>query len=365
MKKLVLSLSLFGLLFVGCSQEDKTKATNAAQMQMPAISVKAFEVQLEDTSFSKSYAALLKPFQEVAVVARVNGVLLKENFVEGAHVKKGDILYELQKNEYKAALDLASASVAKAEANLFKVNKNFKRAEYLYKNNAISEQQYDELLFEYNNAKAELQLSKASHSKAKIEYDYTTIKAPISGKIGISKSDVGSLVSSSNATLTTITALNPLYTEFSLPNSDVIKYASQIKLGTKVKLQQGEKSYEGVIDFIASSIDTKTDTLLLRAKFANESQELLIGSYVQIVVDGFSYKNAAIIPEYALIKTPEAVVVYVIEENGSLRMQKIEIAHTQEGKATVVSGLNAGDKIVVSNIAKLRPNSKVSIIGGE
>lgn len=365
MKKLALSLSLFGLLLVGCSQESSTQTKNIAQTQMPALPVKAHEVTLADTAFSKSYAALLKPFEEVAVVARTSGVLLKENFLEGSYVKKGEILFEMQKNEYKAALDLAKATASKAQANYSKVVKDYKRAEYLYKNKAISEQQYDELLFQKQSANAELEATKASLAKAQIEYDYTSIKAPISGQIGISTSDVGTLITTPNATLATITALSPLYAEFSLPNSDVLSYRSQIELGAKVELKQGGKMYEGEIDFIAPALDAATDTLLVRAKFINEDKELIIGSYAELELGGFSYKGAATIPEYALIKTPEAVVVYVIGEEGVVSMRPVQIAQTKDGKATVLSGLNAGEKIVVSNIAKLRPNSKVSIIGGE
>ena len=130
-------------------------------------------------------------------------------------------------------------------------------------------------------------------------------------------------------------------------------------------LEQGGKTYTGNIDFIAPTLDAKTDTLFVRAKFANESAALVIGSYAQLTLGGFSYKNAALIPEYALVKTAESVVVYVIGEEGVVSMRPVEVAQVKDGNATVLSGLNAGEKIVVSNIAKLRPNTKVSIIGGE
>jgi membrane fusion protein (multidrug efflux system) len=326
--------------------------------------VKAFDVKLQDTTFSKSYAALLKPYQEVEVVARINGVLEKENFVEGSFVKKGAVLYEIQKNEYKAALDSARAMLQKSQASFVKVSKDYKRAEYLYSKKAISEQQYDALLYEFKDAKASLEGAKANLTKAKIEFDYTTIKAPISGQIGISTSDAGTYISSSNAKLTTITALDPVYAEFSLPNSDVLKYRSQIKVGSEVSIAVNGESYQGVVDYIAPKLDAKTDTLLVRATFKNRSDTLVIGSFVEVKLDGFSYKNIAIIPQYALVKTPEALLVYVIEEDGALSMRNVNVALVRDGKALIVDGLKGGEKIVVSNIAKLRPNSKVSIIGG-
>lgn len=362
MKNIVLSLAVVGLLLVGCSQE-RDSSSAKTQKQMPPVPVKVYEVNFEDTTFSKTYAALLKPFKEVDVVARVNGVLEKENFIEGSYVKKGTVLYEIQKNEYTATLNSAKAMHAKAEANFVKASKDFKRAEYLYKNKAISQQQYDGVLYSFDDAKAELQGAKAAVDKAQIEYNYTTIKAPISGQVGISKSDEGTYISTPNATLTTITALDPVYAEFSLPNNDVLKYRSQIKVGGEVSISVGEESYKGVVDFIAPKLDSQTDTLLVRAKFTNKNQNLVIGSFSEIKLDGFSYKNIAIIPQYALMKTPEAVLVYVIKEGGALSMQPIEVALVKDGKAIVTSGLKEGDKIVVSNIAKLRANSKVNIIG--
>ncbi|MBN2816067.1 MAG: efflux RND transporter periplasmic adaptor subunit [Campylobacterales bacterium] len=364
MRSLALSLVTVGLLFVGCSQESNSKSAQAVQMQMPPMPVKAFEVHLQEMTFSKTYSALLKPYKEVEVVARVEGVLQTENFVEGSYVKKGSVLYEIQKNEYRAALDSAKATKKKAQANFDKVTKDYKRAEYLFNNKAISQQQYDDLLYQYDDAKATLEGAKATLAKAQIEYDYTTIKAPISGQIGISRSDEGSYISMQNAALTTITALEPVYAEFSLPNSDVLKYRSQIKVGSKVSVIRGGDSYEGTIDFIAPKLDAKTDTLLVRATFANKKQDLVIGSFTEIKVDGFSFKNVAVIPQYALIKTPAAVVVYVIQEGGALAMKPVEIALVKDGKAVITSGLAEGDKIVVSNIAKLRPNSKVSIVDG-
>ncbi|MDD2789227.1 MAG: efflux RND transporter periplasmic adaptor subunit [Sulfurimonas sp.] len=365
MKNIALSLALVGSLFLGCSQESDSKAAQAGQMKMPPMPVKAFDVTLADTTFAKTYSALLKPYEEVAVVARINGILEKENFIEGSYVEKGTVLYEIQKNEYKATLEAAQATHKKAEANYSKTSKDFKRSEYLYTNKAISEKQYDEFLYAIDDAKATLQAAKAAVDKAQIEYNYTTIKAPISGRIGMSASDAGSYISTPNAVLTTITALNPVYAEFSLPNNDVLEYRSQIKVGGVVSLSIGGNSYAGVVDFIAPKLDSKTDTLLVRAKFENSDEHLVIGSFAELKLDGFSYKNVAIIPQNALLKTSDAINVYVIEEGGALTIRPITIALVKDGEAIVSAGLNAGDKIVVSNIAKLKPNSVVTIIGGE
>lgn len=364
MKNLTL-LVVVSLLFMGCNEQKKEPQAQQAA-QMPPLPVKAHEVKFERADFSKNYSAVLKPFAEVVIVARVGGVLERENFKEGTLVKKGDVLYEIQKEEYKAALDEAKATLLKAEADFNKALKDWNRAEYLFENSAISEQQRDELLYAHDNAKAEVQKVKASLADAELNYSYTTIKAPFDGVVGMSSSDVGTFIDqeSQNAQLTTVTALHKVYAEFSLPSSDAIKYASEIKSGKKASLQIGAKKYEGAVDFVAPKLDLQTDTLLVRAVFDNPERGLAAGAYVEVTLGGFSYESIAKIPQNALIKTPDATVAYVIQD-GVAMMRPLKIANIQDGVAMVESGVKEGEKVVISNIAKLRPNSKVTIVEGE
>lgn len=364
MKNIVISMVAVSVLFLGCSDEKGSPVGQAQAGQMPPLPVKDYVVKFDRADFTKSYSALLKPSQEVEVVARVSGVLVKENFLEGAFVKKGDTLYEIQKEEYDASLEESKASLQKAEANLLKASKDWSRSEYLFKNAAVSEQQRDEVLYAHENAKAEVHKAKASLKNAQLNRDYATIKAPISGIVGLSSSDEGSFISTQNAQLTTITALDPIHAEFSLSSSDATKYLSQIKKSAQASLTLNKKTYKGTIDFIAPKVDAQTDTLHMRAKFENPDGDLLIGSFVEITLGGFSYESVAKIPQNALIKTPDATVVYVIE-NGAVSMRPVKVAHTDNGVAIVESGLKENEHIVISNIAKLKPNSKVTVMEGK
>ena len=365
MKKLAISLATVALLFVACSNEDQGAANAAgAQQKMPPLPVQTHTVTLQTAEFTKSYSAILKPYQEVDVVARVSGLLINENFTEGALVQKGDLLYEIEKDEYEASLDAAKGAYLKAEANYKKTSKDWERASYLFENKAISEQQRDDTLYAYEDAKAELQRTQAALKNAQISYDYTTISAPISGIIGMSKSDEGSYIASSNSVLTTITALDPIYADFSIPRSDIAAYMSQIKVGATNTLKSGGKEHKGMVDYIAPKLDAQTDTLLVRAKLKNTQRDLVIGSYVEVVLSGFSYHNVAKIPQKTLIKTPDATLVYLVKD-AIATMRPVEVIHVDNGVAVVQSGLADGDQIVTSNIAKLRPNSQVSIVGGK
>lgn len=366
MKNLAIFIVAVALLFVGCSDEKKSAPAGAQAAQMPPLPVKAEVVKFEKANFTKSYSAVLKPFKEVEVVARVSGVLAKENFTEGAVVKKGDRLYEIQKDEYEAKLNESKAALQKAEANLNRASKDWERSDFLFKNSAISEQQRDQFLYTYDDAKAEAQKAKAALKNAQIEFDYTTIKAPIGGIVGLSSSDEGSYIDKEtpSSKLTTITALESVYAEFSIPSSDIYKYSSQIKNGAKVTLNIGSKTYEGLVDFISPKIDLQTDTLLLRAKFENKERGLIIGSYVEVSLGGLSYESVAKIPEISLVKTPDATIVYVIE-GSAVSMRAVKILHVDNGVAIIESGLNDGEQIVISNMAKLKPNSKVTVMDGK
>jgi len=365
MKNLTILAVILSLLLVACSDEKKSAPQSVQKSQMPPLSVNVYSVKFDKAPIIKSYSTILKPFNEVDVIARVSGLLLSENFKEGQYVKKGDILYEIQKNEYTASLNEAKASLLKAKANFNKAQKDWKRNEYLFKNDAISTATRDELLYIFEDAQAEVIKANAVVQNAQIQFDYTSIQAPISGIIGMSSSDVGSFINvdEQSAKLATITAQEPIYAEFSLPNSDISKHIFQIKNDTKVILTTGTKKYKGEIDFISPKIDAQTDTLKIRAKFQNKDKELIVGSYAEIIIDGLSYEHIAKIPQEALVKTQDATVVYVAKE-GIISMRPIKSVHVQDGVAYVEEGIVEGEDIVISNIAKLRPNSKVTIVKG-
>lgn len=362
MKKLAISFATAALLFVGCSDENQTANQQAQQKQMPPLPVQAHTVEIKDTKFTKRYAAIIKPYQEVDVIARVNGLLEQENFKEGDLVKKGSVLYTIQKDEYEASLDAAKAAHMRAEASYSRASKEWNRTKYLFDNKAISEQQRDDMLFSYEDAQAELARTQADLKSAQIQYNYTTITAPISGIIGISSSDVGNYVSSTNARLTTITATDPVYAEFSLTSDDIQNYRDQIKVGST--LRSKDKQLSGKIDYIAPKLDAQTDTLLVRAVFENAQSQMVIGSYLEIDLGGLEFKNVTTLPQNAILKTVDATLVYVIKE-GKAVMQAVEVGYEHEGSVIIHSGLNEGDQVVISNIAKLRPNSDVQVIGAK
>jgi len=286
-----LSAAMLSALIVGlsgCSDGNAQKANQSPQSQnMPPLPVSVHTVKLSDAKIDKTYPAIINAYEKVDIVARVSGILEKKHFTEGALVKKGDLLYTIEPDIYQAKLDTAQAVLEKAHSSLIKATKDWERAKVLKKTNAISPKEIDFYMTEYTNAKAELSNAKANLKQAQIEFDYTAVKAPISGIAGIKKQDVGDYIDadSESAFLTTITNTNPLHVEFSIPKNDVQRYLAQIKNPqTVIKLLDNNNPSEqnGTIDFISPEIDHNTNSLLVRAKIKNDNNSFLAGGFVKI-----------------------------------------------------------------------------------
>ena len=226
---------------------------------------------------------------------------------------------------------------------------------------SISPQQFDDYTYQFESSKAAL-------DEAQIQYNYTKVTSPIDGIAGIKKQDIGDLVGTTpaNSTLVTITNTNPIHAEFSLPKEDMNKYISQIRENkAKITLVVGDKLFNGTIDFVAPIIDTNTDTLLVRAKIENPNNELIVGNFSQIEVSNLDLGDIFVVPENAILKTAQATVVIVVGEDNIAKPTPVVVGDLIKEGVVVKSGLKGGEKIIISNIAKIRPNTKVQIVDKE
>ena len=333
------------------------------QMEMPPLPVMVYDPKESPKGITKSYATVIKPFAQVPIVARIQGTLESKHFSEGELIKKGQLLYTIDKATYEAKLIYAQSSYQKAKTLVVKTQKDFERAKTLLASHSLSQQAYDGYEFAYEDAKAGLKSSEANLKMAQIEYDYTKVYAPINGFVGIESYDLGDLVGGNgSAPLATITNTNVVYAEFSLPVADLKLYQKQLKNNTlKVVLQGAQKAYGGgIIDYIAPNVDPQTDTVLVRALFYNKAHEILAGEFAKIELQGIAIGKGKIIPENALLKTPKGTFVYLAKDGiATLAPVNVGIVTSQ---GVVVEGVQAGDQVIVSNIAKLRPEAKIQII---
>lgn len=367
-----ISLPLLALLsFTGCNSESKLSAEMSS---MPPLSVATYKVVASDVPVSLEYPAKVKSMQQVNIVARVSGVLEKKHFTEGSFVKAGDTLYQIDSDRYEALMQEAVADVGVKEATLKQATRDWERTKVLFEQDAVSQKERDTALSAYESASASLKASNAALKKATIDFNYTKVKATISGLTSLNTQDVGSYVGSSSdtMTLTTITQTDPIYVEFSLSDIELLKKRyvmnqgnwgsiAQAKLPVGISTPDGSKyAKAGTLDFLDSSVDGETSTIKARATFANPNNILIPGLFVRVKVEGLVYKDAISIPQVALLQDATSSYVYVAKE-GKAHKVPVKAGTVHNDTYIIESGLSAGDVVITNNLTKLRPGSAVIV----
>lgn len=350
-------LSTIALTFLSCDSKEKN-AQDKAQIpvNMQKITTKNVELDFE-------YPARLKSLQSVNVYARVEGVLLAQEFKEGEIVQEGQKLFKIDPTRYQARVNVAKAQYSSAKANLTKATKDWNRVEKLYKQGVLTVDQYDQSLYDYQSALANVENTKASLDDALIDLNYTDVMASITGRTGIRRYDVGNLVGRGNdSILTTITQLSPIYAEFSIPNNDFYYMRNLNKDDITVTLLfSNGKVYEksGKIDFIDSVLDEQTASVKARAIIDNDSYKLLPSEFIRVQLQGFKSQESIVIPQNAVLQDSEGSYVYVAKD-GKAHITRVVLGKTlRDGSVLIVNGLHDGDIIITNNLSKLQEGTDV------
>lgn len=341
--------------------------------QAPPPQVTVAEVQARDVPVTYEYAARVSAYREVQVRARVGGILLKRNFTEGAQVNAGQVLFEIDPAPFEAELARTKAQLQQAQAQLNQANRDAERALQLFARGAGSEKSRDDAIAAKELAAAAVAAAEAQVQTARLNLDYTKVKAPISGITSLEQVPEGSLIGTSgdSGLLTSITQLDPVYVNFAfadregaeirrLLNAQTSKGSSTRDLKVKIAFGDGETyDQEGTIDFTSSSIDTETGTLQARAIVKNPNQRLVPGQFVRATVTGLTLDNAIVVPEAAVMQGPQGQFVYTVNSTGNAEIRPVELGRQIDSGWIVSSGLRAGDKLVTEGIIKVRPGAPV------
>lgn len=352
-------------------KEDKSAVQNAAA-KTAALPVNVLEVAAEDVPLSFEFSARAQGYKETEVRARVSGILLKKNYVEGSQVKEGDVLFEIDPKEYKAKLNNAKANLAKAKAQLRRAETEWARIEKLFKQRVVSEKSRDDAQAELEAQKAAVLMAESEVETAQLNFDYTKVTAPISGVTGMEVQSEGSLISATGL-LTNITQLDPIYVIFSASESEMMSLSNMVNNGLirnpenkseiVAKIKFSNDSFyplPGQINFINSGIDEGTGTIKLRAVFPNPKKQLKPGQFLRLVMEGLTRVNALIVPQEAIMQGANGSYVYIVNDKNMVESVNIQTGlMTKEGGWIVDSGLKAGDRVIVSNLMKIRPGMTV------
>jgi membrane fusion protein (multidrug efflux system) len=364
-------ISIFaGVLFLGCSSDGKKGQSMA---ELPPLKVSTYEIKSNDIEVSMEYPAKIKSIQQVNVVARVNGILEKKYFTEGSFVKEGEILYQIDSTRYEALMQEALADVEVKTATLKQATREWERVKTLFEQDSTSQKERDSALSAFEMAQASLKASQANLKKTQIDLGYTKVKAPISGLTSLNTQDIGSYVGSSaeSMNLITITQINPIYVEFSIPDIELFKKrfilnnVAQTKLPVTINFTDGfEYEQKGTLDFIDSFVDNETSTVKARAIFTNPKNNLIPGLFVRVKIDGLVYKNAINIPQSSLLQDATGTFVYIVKENQAIKVP-VKIGNIVKDSYIIDSGLNVGDVVITNNLTKLKPGSSIDLTSKE
>jgi membrane fusion protein (multidrug efflux system) len=301
---------------------------------------------------------------------QVNGIIVDRKFVEGGLVKKGDVLYEIDPAPYAAALAQAQAQLANARAALTTAKLKADRYTDLVKINAVSKQDADDAEAASGQAAASVQQFQAAVQTAQINLGYTRVTAPISGRIGRSTVTRGALVTASQATaLTTIQQMDRMYVDISQSSSEMLALERDLKSGllanggaaVRLKLEDGsDYSAPGLLQFTDVTVDQSTGAVNLRAIFPNPQNTLLPGMYVRAVVTKGVRHDAILAPQTGVTRDPRGLpTATVVGAGDKAELRTLQTGQVVGDKWLVLSGLKAGDRLIVEGLQKVKPGDPV------
>ena len=369
-KNIIIIVGIIAVLILGrmlIAHTNKIKNTEKRRTAaVPAVTVETVGSDNVKRQFETTARVVAK--YRVDVLARINGYLTKSYFKEGDYVKAGQILFEIEPQEYKYAADRAKANLENVQAQADYYTKQLARYEELVRQDYVAKADYDNMLAQRNAYSAQADSALSAYRDAIRNLNYTNVKAPVDGKIGIIDVTVGNYVTTASGPLTTINSTNPMYITFPLDSKDfseLVKVDGSANVNREVEyiMSSGEKyNLKGVQDFHDNQIDQSTGTITLRATFDNPEGKLIQGDFGRIIIYSNNKDNLPIVPQSATMENQEGLYVYILDSDNLPRMAYIKTMGTSGNNWIVYDGVKVGDKIVTTGIQKVIPGAPVRIV---
>lgn len=349
------------VLLAACTSGDAPPPP-AAPPPLPVALLEARPVQVPA---SVEVTAQTEGSREVEVRARVGGILQKRLYQEGAAVKAGQPLFQIDRAPFEIALALAKASLADAKAKADQTAREMARLKGLVAQQAISQKEFDDATSNAASAQAALQGAEAKVRDAELNLSYTSVAAPVAGTSGRAVRSEGTLVTAgTDSLLTTVVQLNPLWVRFALAESEIARLpGGKLNAGTTVELvlpDGATYAAKGKLNFAASTVDPKLGTVALRAEFDNAEGKLLPGQFVRARVIGGNRDGVFLVPQTAVMQSDAGRFVYVVGADGKATPRPLVVGEWQGKDWVVLKGLAPGDRIIVDNLIKVRPGAAVT-----
>ncbi|MBQ1657547.1 MAG: efflux RND transporter periplasmic adaptor subunit [Rhodocyclaceae bacterium] len=354
----------------GSGAAGKPGAPGAGAQQM---TVSVVTVKLQDVPLVTELQGRTKPHLVAEVRPQVTGIVQKRLFEEGAQVKAGQVLYQIDPSSYQATYDSAQAKLAKAKAQLTSAKSTAKRYENLGEIAAVSQQQREDAQSALLLAQAEQKAAEAAVRSARIDLDYTRVKSPISGRAGRSSVTQGALVTGNQAgVLVTVQQLDPIYVDVTQSSAQMLRLRQDFVSGKLGKVEEtavpvtilledgSEYAEQGRLEFAEVSVDENTGSVTMRVVVPNPQYELLPGMFVRARLEQGVRHNAALVPHLGVMRNQQGqAMVTLVNAQNKVEQRVVETEQSIGDYWVVTSGLNEGDRVIVEGLQWVRPGADV------
>ena len=371
---LFLLVPLLPVFIAACGQSNGSeKKGGPPGMGMPPPEVTVTTVQPRELALAFEYPGQTVGSREAEVRARVQGIILKRNFVEGAPVKEGQSLYTIDATAFEAAAARADADVVAAQARFDQAKRNAARLKPLYAEKAVSQKEYDDAVSAEEIGAADVKAAKARLVEAKLNLTYTKVEAPISGVASRSMRSEGSLAEGPQTLLTTVIQVNPMWVNFGISDNEQAQLQREVAAGrvvlpkggnfeVTVRLADGTMYDQiGKLNFSDVRVSPTTGTREVRAELPNAAGRLRPGEFVRVILRGATRPNALTVPQRAVLEGPQGKFVYIVDEKGTAQPRPIEVGDWAGDAWVVNKGVQPGDKVIVEGLMRLGPGAPVRI----
>ena len=357
------------LLVVGCKKEK----TSVAPIQ--AIEVTAVKVEPREVPITFEWLAQTESSRQVDIRARVEGILEKRVYKEGAIVQEGQVMFEMERKPFEARLDAAKANLGQEDARLANAQQTLERVQGLSERNVVSRQNLDDATNSERAAAAAVEAAKAKVAEAELNLGYTTIRAPITGLSSFATKHDGSYIGAgADSMLTYVAALDPIRINFSISENQVLRIREEVKTGrlvippdnsfdVEVVLADGRvHPQKGEVTFSDLAFSRETGTFLVRAEVPNPEGDLRPGQFVRARLLGSVRPKAILVPKRAVLQGAQGSFVWVVGSDGKAELRPLELGDWRGDEWFVNEGLQGGETVVVDGGIKIQPGATLKVV---
>jgi len=347
------------ILLTAC---DESKPTAA---KAPPPKVEVAEAAAAKVPIIREFVGTTAAIKLVEIRARVQGYLDERPFTEGADVSKGEVLFVIDQRPFQAEIQKATAELEQDQAEFTFAQEQADRYKTLYSDNVTSTQNYETVQRQALEAAGAVKASQAALTNAKLDLEYTTITAPIDGRISNTQVSVGNLVSAENTLLTTLVQLDPIYAYFNPGEAvydEIAAYQAKGPLKVSMILANGAvHDHQGTIDFVDNQVDANTGTIKMRAVVPNPEKTQRPGQYVKVQVTLGEDSDAIVVPAPAVAADEAGHYVFVIDKGDKVERRNVKLGTAFKDQYVIDDGVKAGERVVVKGLQKVRAGEQVEV----